>query len=344
MRKDAGHVLRQRGYFGGGTIDMVINGAKEDSWHALKLNFLHDALEDGTPAFHSILALEPALEVHRKLYCDMTSIPRHTCRLAKDLYESMSRISHGNGTALCRIYKDPASHYGDAGSQGPTIAFNIQSSTQECVGKSSVEQLAIVNGIQLRTGGVCNPGGIAWALDLTAQEMRENYAEGLRCGNGVDELNGKPTGIVRVSLGAMGNTDDVVNLLSFLRLFIEENAGHVGVPRALAEKKSVKESMTTWVEETLTTECTIMSTTMTLNEKPTKKPGDLEQQYTEYACPVPGCGAITLTEEKLLERFQVHKTDRLCKAPAQDSQSSKPGAKPYAIVKVFMRKLRHATC
>jgi len=236
VRKDAGYVLRQRGYFGGGTIDMVINGAKEESWHALKLSSLHEALEDGTPAFHSILALEPALEVHRKLYRDMTSISRYTCRLAKDLYESMSRMSHGNGTALCRIYKDPTSYYGDARSQGPTIAFNIQSRTQEWVGKSSVEQLAIVNGIQLRTGGICNPGGIAWALDLTAQEMRENYAEGLQCGNGVDELNGKPTGIVRVSLGAMSNTDDVVSLLSFLRLFIEENAGHVGVPRALAEK------------------------------------------------------------------------------------------------------------
>lgn len=344
VRKDAGHVLRQRGYFGGGTIDMVINGAKEEAWHALKLSSLHEALEDGTPAFHSILALEPALEVHRKLYRDMTSISRHTCRLAKDLYESMSKMSHGNGTPLCRIYKEPASRYGDARSQGPSIAFNVQSSIQEWVGKSYVEQLAIVNGIQLRTGGVCNPGGIAWALDLTAQEMRENYAEGLRCGNGVDELNGKPTGIVRVSLGAMSSTDDVVNLLSFLRLFIEENARDVGVPRALAEKKSVKESITTWVTETPTTECTTMSTAMTLDEKPAKKPDDLGQQYTDYDCPVPGCGAVTRTDQELLEHFQVHKIERLCKAPAQDPQSPKPRAKPYSMVKVLLGKLRHTIC
>lgn len=344
VRKDAGHVLRQRGYFGGGTIDMVINGAKEESWHALKLSSLHEALEDGTPAFHSILALEPALEVHRNLYRNMTSISQHTCRLAKDLYESMSRMSHGNGTALCRIYKDPTSHYGDARSQGPTVAFNIQSSTQEWVGKSYVEQLAIINGIQLRTGGVCNPGGIAWALDLTAQEMRENYAEGLRCGNGVDELNGKPTGIVTVSLGAMSSTDDVINLLSFLRLFIEKHAGDSGVPRALAKKNPVKDSMTTWVTETPTSESMTVSTALAPNEKPTKQPGDLGQQYTEYACPVPGCGAITLTEEELLEHFQVHKIDRVCKAPEQDPESSKLGARPYAMVKALLRKLRHATC
>jgi len=344
VRKDAGHVLRRRGYFGGGTIDMVINGAEEESWHAPKLGSLHEALEDGTPAFHSILALEPALEVHRKLYRDMTSISRHTCRLAKDLYESMAMMSHGNGIALCRIYREPASHYGDARSQGPTISFNIQSSTQEWVGKSYVEKLAIVNGIQLRTGGVCNPGGIAWALDLTAQEMRENYAEGLRCGNGVDELNGKPTGIIRVSLGAMSTTDDVVNLLSFLRLFIEEDAGYVGVPRVFYEKKSVQGPITTRVREIPTTECTTTSVAMTLNEKPTKKPGDPPQQYPEYACPVARCRAVTLTEEELLEHFQVHKTDRLCNAPAKGLLTPKPGAKPYAMLKATVSKLRYTVC
>lgn len=218
LRKDAGHVLSQRAYFGGGTVDMVINGGGGDSWHARKTGHLHEALEDGTPAFHSILALKPALEVHRILYREMSSISEYTCWLAKALYESMSRLSHYNGVALCRIYKDPSSHYGDAKSQGPTFAFNIQTSTQRWVPKSHVEQLAIVNGIQLRTGGVCNPGGIAWALDLTPQQMRANYAEGLRCGNGVDEMNGKPTGIIRVSLGAMSNIHDIQVLLSFLRL------------------------------------------------------------------------------------------------------------------------------
>lgn len=147
---------------------MVINADEaERAWHANKMTSLHEVLEDGTPAFHSILALEPALDVHRKLYGSMSSISKHTCRLAEDLFESMSLLKHGNGVSLCRIYKDTVARYGDAKSQGPTIAFNLRTSTGRWAKKSYIEQLAVINGIQLRTGGVCNPGGIAWALNLS---------------------------------------------------------------------------------------------------------------------------------------------------------------------------------
>jgi len=142
----------------------------------------------------------------------------------------------------------------------------------------------------------------------------------------------------------MSSTDDVNSLLSFMRLFIEENAGNLGVLRAPDEKKSIKDSISTWVREISTIEGTPTSTAMTLNEKPTKKPGGLRQQYPEYACPVPGCRAVTQSEEELLEHFQVHKTGRLCRVTAQGPPSSKPGAKPYSMVKAVVRKLRHTIC
>ncbi|KAL8925380.1 MAG: hypothetical protein Q9172_002260 [Xanthocarpia lactea] len=72
-----------------------------------------------------------------------------------------------------------------------------------------------------RTGGVCNPGGIALYLDLSPKEMRENYAEGLRCGNGIDLLNEKLTGIILVSLGAMSHMKDVDACVSFVAKFID---------------------------------------------------------------------------------------------------------------------------
>ncbi|KAF6241073.1 hypothetical protein HO173_000867 [Letharia columbiana] len=46
VRKAAGHVLKQRRYFGGGTVDMVVNGRvdgpSEDMWHANESMSLHE--------------------------------------------------------------------------------------------------------------------------------------------------------------------------------------------------------------------------------------------------------------------------------------------------------------
>ena len=219
VRKWAGHILCSRPYFGGGTVDMVISDAGE-AWHATKHESLHEILEDGTLPFHSIIALDSALDIHRKLYGSMDLVSQHACFLAKFLHDQLSKLRHANGMPVCTIYKHRMNEYGDRKTQGPTIAFNLQDSSGSWVGKSHFEYLAIANNIQIRTGGVCNPGGIAWALNMSPQEMRDNYDEGLRCGNGIDVLHGKPTGIIRVSLGAMSSMQDVKALMDFMQIFV----------------------------------------------------------------------------------------------------------------------------
>ncbi|KAI4183489.1 MAG: hypothetical protein LQ348_004681 [Seirophora lacunosa] len=221
VRKEAGHVLIQRPYFGGGTVDMVINSSG-DTWKATKQGAFHEALEDGTPAFHGIAALNCALEVHARLYGSMDNVSRHAGFLAAALYDQMSSLTHTNGRRLCTIYKGKTADYHDRRTQAPTIAFNVRDNQGQWIGKSYFEQLATKNGIQLRTGGVCNPGGIAFYLGMSPEEMRENYAEGFRCGNGIDEMNGKPTGIIRVGFGAMSNSKDVEAFMTFLRTFIDQ--------------------------------------------------------------------------------------------------------------------------
>lgn len=220
VRKRAGHMLCSRPYFGGGTVDMVISGAGE-AWHATKRESLYEMLEDGTLPFHSIIALDSAMDIHQKLYGSMDLVSQHSCALAKSLHDQLSNLRHANGMPVCTIYKHVTSEYGDRKTQGPTIAFNLQDSSGAWVAKSHFEHLAIANNIQIRTGGVCNPGGIAWALDVSPQEMRDNYNEGLRCGNGIDILHGKPTGIIRVSLGAMSSMQDVKALMKFMQIFVE---------------------------------------------------------------------------------------------------------------------------
>ncbi|KAL8976295.1 MAG: hypothetical protein Q9205_007666 [Flavoplaca limonia] len=133
----------------------------------------------------------------------------------------MASLLHSNGAPVCTIYKHSGSDYQDSRTQGPTIAFNLRTCRGAWIGKSDFERLATLNNIQLRTGGVCNPGGIASYLDLSPKEMRENYAEGLRCGNGIDEMNGKPTGIIRVSLGAPSHMQDVEACVNFVARFVD---------------------------------------------------------------------------------------------------------------------------
>ena len=239
VRKASGHVLGERHYFGGGTVDMVINGtddeAHSEAWHAKKSS-LHEMLEDGTPASHSILALNLALKTHQRLFGSMEDVSQYTCNLISILHEKMSRLFHSNGRLVCKIYEGSPHKYGTSEDQGPTIAFNVQNSRGEWVGKSDFERLAILNNIQLRTGGVCNPGGIASALKMSAQEMRDNFDEGLRCGNELDEINGKPTGIIRVSLGAMSSMQDIEKFMGFMQLFVDTNPEK---PNSLQSSESI---------------------------------------------------------------------------------------------------------
>lgn len=236
VRKAAGSMLRRRRYFGGGTVDMVT--VMKNPWHAKKDQTLYEALEDGTLPFHQIVALGYALDVHAETFGSMINVSEHTCALAAYTHSHLQALRHANGRPVCTIYRDEASRYGDSKTQGPTIAFNIQNSQGGWVGKSDVERLAIVRGIHLRSGGVCNPGGIATFCNLAHWELRRNFSEGMRCGDDLDVIGGKPTGIVRISFGAMSNQRDADNFLRFVdQLFVEKQ---INVPQAQASVAPVE--------------------------------------------------------------------------------------------------------
>ena len=216
VRKDSAHVLESRKYFGGGTVEMVI--AVNDTWHVKKEGSLHDRLEDGTLPFHSIFALDHAMNVHERLYGPnpMKFISMHTAQLGKQLYDGLTGLKHHNGLPLCRIYKDDCAVYGDPSVQGSTVAFNVQMADGKLVGFEEVEQAADERSIFVRSGSLCNPGGVATYLNWSPAEMKAAFAAGHRCSNPTQIMLGKPTGVVRVSLGAMSTAGDVHTLLRFL--------------------------------------------------------------------------------------------------------------------------------
>ena len=229
VRKGSEHVLSSRKYFGGGTVDMII--AIQDQWSAKKEGPLHNRLEDGTLPFHSIFALDHAMTVHERLYGPnpMKFISHHTAQLGKLLYDELISLKHFNGSPLCVVYKDDVAVYGDPSLQGATVAFNVKRMDGTMVGYEEVEEAADERSIYVRSGSLCNPGGMASYLGWSPSEMRAAYAAGHRCTNPTQIMFGRPTGVVRVSLGAMSTASDVRTLIRFLDdIYVEKD----GEPRA----------------------------------------------------------------------------------------------------------------
>lgn len=217
VRNESASVLQRRSYFGGGTVEMVSSG--KENWHIRKQGCPHEQLEDGTLPVHSIVALDSALNVHERLFGSPERIALHAAFLAGQLCDKLAALRHHDGSKVCQIYQHSSTSYRDSRTQGPIIAFNFRNGEGEWVSNTEVEKLASIRNIQLRSGGLCNPGGIASALDLAPWEMKRNFSAGHRCGNETDAIGGKPTGMLRVSLGAMSNMQDVKTFINFVEEF-----------------------------------------------------------------------------------------------------------------------------
>ncbi|CAK3851441.1 molybdenum cofactor sulfurase [Lecanosticta acicola] len=233
VKKECAHLFQRRTYFGGGTVDMVV--CLKEQWHIKKTASLHEQLEEGTLPIHSILALKSAMKTHQELFRSLEHVAAHTTYLAKQLYDGLSSLRHHNGHAACTIYLDEHADYERPSTQGPTVAFNLRDSKKRWISNTEIEKLASVRNIHLRTGGLCNPGGNAFHLDLSPWEMRENFSAGLRCGSENDIMNGKPTGVVRVSLGAMSTRSDVEKFVDFVDEFmVDKTPPQTTAPCSLA--------------------------------------------------------------------------------------------------------------
>ncbi|KAI9727844.1 MAG: hypothetical protein M1834_007890 [Cirrosporium novae-zelandiae] len=221
VRNASGHVLTHRKYFGGGTVDMVAcNGS---SWFSRKKNTLHDQLEDGSLPFHNIIALGCAIDVHKELFGSMKQISEHTHFLARRLYGQLISLQHGNGRHVCEIYDDPLERQKHPCSYGAILAFNLRDSQGRVIGKTEIEKLSNIRNIHVRTGGLCNPGGIQNHLNWDGDDIKANFDSGVRCGDEHDLVRGKPTGAIRVSLGAMSTLLDVTTFVDFVQEFYVES-------------------------------------------------------------------------------------------------------------------------
>ncbi|POR31278.1 Molybdenum cofactor sulfurase [Tolypocladium paradoxum] len=221
VRRSAESVFDHRRYFGGGTVDMVVCGREQ--WHTRKTQFLHERLEDGTLPFHNIMAIDAALKAHLRLFGSMDRISAHTTYLAQQICDGLRSLRHSNRRPVCVMYTDAPGDAEPLGT-GPIVSFNVANSAGGWVSLAEFEKLAILKKMHVRTGGLCSPGRIASALGLEPWEMKRNLSAGFRCGTDSDVMAGKPTGVIRASLGAMSTQSDIQRFIDFVREFFVEDA------------------------------------------------------------------------------------------------------------------------
>lgn len=145
----------------------------------------------------------------------MTKITTHVFALAQFLHHSLLTLHHSNGNPVIKLYTD--SDYEDPRVQGGIVTFNILRSNSEYVGYMEVLHMAAIFKIHLRIGCFCNPGACQRHLNLTNQDILNNYDAGFTCGGAKDLINGIPTGAVRISFGYMSTLTDVETLLMMIR-------------------------------------------------------------------------------------------------------------------------------
>jgi molybdenum cofactor sulfurtransferase len=232
-------LLQRRRYFGGGTVEMVTS--KPHAWHALKQDRVHEALEDGTLPFHSIIALGHAIDVHEEIYGldPMQVISRNTTALSNELRRLLLELRHDNGLPVVKLYGNDESQRTHSDNQGAVLALNVLRADGGLVGHKEVERCASEHNIYVRSGSLCNPGGVARHLGWDSKDLRQAYDAGHRCSNSLQFVLGRPTGVVRISLGAASTMSDIDAFVLFVQqtyLRSKDHESRVSLPFPLVAK------------------------------------------------------------------------------------------------------------
>lgn|SRR2546423_6671465 len=114
-------MLVQRKFFGGGSR----GGITVKGFRILQTT-LHEALEDGTLPFHTILALDHAFNDFNRLFGGHSHVARHAFHIASLARRLLASLHHANGYLVCKIYSTPG--------HGPIVAFNLYGENASPVG------------------------------------------------------------------------------------------------------------------------------------------------------------------------------------------------------------------
>ncbi|RHZ81353.1 hypothetical protein Glove_121g71 [Diversispora epigaea] len=215
IKSELNSILKKR-YFGGGTLDAI---AYDKIWQEFKKD-LSLRYEDGTINFLDIIALGHSFNAMEEIYTDFKFITNHVTSLIRFLYIKMKSYQHWNGKSVCIIHSN--NDFSNNKIQGPVFNFIARRADGSLVGYAELEKLASVNGIHIGAGPLCNPGCMDKWVNLSGDEIVKNFKAGKLCGDDNDIFNGKPTGTIRISLGAMTTIEDILIWLDFFKTYFVE--------------------------------------------------------------------------------------------------------------------------
>ncbi|ESO86189.1 hypothetical protein LOTGIDRAFT_235545 [Lottia gigantea] len=209
VKNDSSYILHKE-YFGGGTVAV---SSAQHRFHIFREN-ISERFEDGTLPFLDIIALRHGFDAIEQFGGGIHNVSHHTFTIAQYLHHHLCQLYHYNDTPLVVIYGN--GNFSDINTQGAIVNFNLKRCNSEFIGFAEVDKLAQLHKIHLRTGCFCNVGACQKYLDITLQQLQDNFKEGHVCGDDKDLINGLPTGSVRISFGYMSTLEDAQKSLQFL--------------------------------------------------------------------------------------------------------------------------------
>lgn len=181
---------------------------------------LPSLLELGTPNMQAIAHLPAQLARFSPPNCVMAGIYRYAVSIAHSFRRLLFDAFPGGRV---KIHTDQSLKYESAPSSVVSFTlYRIQDLTNivSPIGHGEVHTILTINNVYARAGCMCNTGACAAVLGLSDDDVAENYAMGHRCGDEKDLVNGKPTGVVRVSFGWASLPTDANAIVRVLRTYV----------------------------------------------------------------------------------------------------------------------------
>eukprot|EP00397_Hematodinium_sp_SG-2012_P015979 GEMP01016287.1.p1 GENE.GEMP01016287.1~~GEMP01016287.1.p1 ORF type:complete len:643 (-),score=112.16 GEMP01016287.1:907-2835(-) len=216
--------------FFGGTVDAY---SPMDDFFVPKASLRF--FERGTVNFQGIIMLDTSL----RSFCDAGISPAHAESVAREMYIHLHRLLHDTGNHVIEVLGNHA--YGDRTTQGPTLAVFVKDQMNKVIPYSHVVRMASKANISLRGGCFCNVGACMLAFKLTSNDLRHFYDSGHVCSDDVCEINGKPTGAVRISFGRLSVLREVRSFLDFLKSTVLNTTWDPGTVK-MAQSTNVADS------------------------------------------------------------------------------------------------------
>ncbi|KAI0316439.1 pyridoxal phosphate-dependent transferase [Amylostereum chailletii] len=205
-------------WFAGGTVDVV----QVPGTLVTRARSVEEAFEDGTLNYLLLPAIPTGLTLLRAY---LPFLPTRLAALTHYLCAALAGLRHARtGARAVRVLSrvpgaiSRADDGEEAGGTGGVVSCVFVEDGCTLVPLSVVAESAAANGVMLRTGCMCNPGGAAALLDLAP------FMAALRAGTTLGELEraaGRELGVVRMSFGLASDWEDAWAVAAWARRGVE---------------------------------------------------------------------------------------------------------------------------